>query len=675
MRTSRSLSVAAVALIAACTGDAILTAPSEPTTPLGAVPPEPRRVVIDSTHLAIVGAAADRAAGHYVFEMRDSVPALAPGDYVAGKQGGLFLGRVLSVSRSAGLLRLELAPATWREAFPSFKVHIPFTPGPGSAASPYGMVSWGPWEPVARPGPMVRPSAPHAVPPGPALAPGIFDSTLSFLLSNFDLCSQIGIVTGCANVTAKVISGNFSFHGGVDVTFTPNFSTFPPTLVAAATVNQQLSAGIDFQLTGTGSVEVDIPIPEAAFVRKFSGHGVSGEIEVGIIIGVEGDIAGTTIEPHVQIVDTVTAGATVTTAPSFRTEFQPHIHFDAGAKVVDLGDLGAKLTLGPKVGVRFDVFDGKFDLEAALDRFAKVSENLTGVLQLQNWHVHVAAGEEGSLTGTLNVPFFNFKNLGGTLSIQFDTLSLVDLWGTGDLEVLSITAGRDIWPLQTYFTAVARTSPAEPPPWFHVLSTTLGVVPGVNDSHLFRGGFLCHQFFPGAPLIVPFIQDPQDCDLVATKHSLSPLSGIAWNCKLIIPLPSQVTLRPRNFFDFAARLTTVRDSVFCRSAYAIVRDTVAAMLTRLAINIGGIATALDAKLTAAEMARDAGDPAGADSALVDLANQLAAQSGKHITVAAAAALQAYDTLLRTCYETVVPTCSSVPPAAPAAPVALRSRGG
>jgi hypothetical protein len=119
-------------------------------------------------------------------------------------------------------------------------------------------------------------------------------------------------------------------------------------------------------------------------------------------------------------------------------------------------------------------------------------------------------------------------------------------------------------------------------------------------------------------------------------------------------------------------LTHLTLAVVCRSAYAIVRDTVAAMLARGAINIGGIATAFDAKLTAAEMARDAGDPAGADSALVDLVNQLRAQNGKHITTTADAELLRYDTLLRTCYETVVPTCSSV---LPAAPVALRSRVG
>jgi len=104
--------------------------------------------------------------------------------------------------------------------------------------------------------------------------------------------------------------------------------------------------------------------------------------------------------------------------------------------------------------------------------------------------------------------------------------------------------------------------------------------------------------------------------------------------------------------------------------YAIVRDFVATLLAAGEINRGGIATALDAKLNAAETARLAGDPAGADSALVDLANQLSAQTGKHITTAADAQLQAFDALLRACYETIVPTCSTVPAAAS---LALRSR--
>ncbi len=65
MRTSSSIVVAASVVIAACTGDAIVTAPSEPQTPGTALQPTIRLVVIDSTHLPFAGTAADRAAGHY----------------------------------------------------------------------------------------------------------------------------------------------------------------------------------------------------------------------------------------------------------------------------------------------------------------------------------------------------------------------------------------------------------------------------------------------------------------------------------------------------------------------------------------------------------------------------------------------------------------------------------
>ncbi len=152
MRTRLSfLTVAVSALLAACTSDHTLTAPSNPTTS-APLQTEVRRIVIDPTHLPFAGTAADRAGGHYVFEIRDSVPVLAPGDYVAGKQGGLYWGRVLSVSQSQGRLTIDLAPVAFQEVFPSLKVRIPFTPGAGSAPSPYGTVRWGPWERVSHGG-------------------------------------------------------------------------------------------------------------------------------------------------------------------------------------------------------------------------------------------------------------------------------------------------------------------------------------------------------------------------------------------------------------------------------------------------------------------------------------------------------------------------------------------
>jgi hypothetical protein len=491
------------------------------------------------------------------------------------------------------------------------------------------------------------------------------------LVSNFDLCAASGLATGCVNITAKVIDAQFSYTGGVDLSITPHFdiTTFTFSVTAAASVNEKLNGLLDLQLTGTGAVEVDVPI--RGFVKHLKMGPDSGTIELGLIVGVEGDITGTTVEPRVQVSDTVTLGMSLSSSSNPPFSFPPPQgagHFDAGVQVIDLGNLGVKISVGPKVELKFGVAGGKLDVEAGADAFEHATLNLAGLLGSANWHYHVDAGTEAALGASLKVPFlFGGLNLGGQQNFPGPGVNLEDMWGTGDLSLVSSTTGKDIFPGQQYPTTVARRIPTDTPPWFDILPATLGV----NDTHVFYGGLLCVQFLAGAPLIPPFVEAPQNCNLVATAHTVT-LTGIAWNCSATEPLPAQVVLRPRNPFDFAARLTHLTLGVFCRSAYAVVRDMVTAMLIRGAINIGGIATALDAKLTAAETARDAGDVAGADSALVDLANQLRAQNGKHITTAADAELQAFDTLLRACYETVVPTCSSVPPAAP---VALRSRVG
>jgi hypothetical protein len=675
MKSSHSitLTATALALIAACNSDSLLNAPRprEPRPPSSTLQPTIRLVVIDSTNLPFAGTAAERAAGHYIFEIRDSVPVIAPGDYLAGRQGGLFLGRVVSVSQSGERLIVELMAAAWRDVLQPFKVHIPFTPGAGSAMSPYGLVRWGPWHVVqANPranGPM-SPTRPLAAMPfrTPSGAPANADNfdPVGFLLDNFNLCAASGVVTGCANITAKVLNATFSLTGGVDVG--ADIDVFHLTLDAHATINEQLNSALDFQLTGNGSVSVDVPIPGAGFERAFTVGAFSGKIALGFIISVEGDITGTTVQPHVQVSDTVNMGASVSTSSGFRFQYAGAGHFDGGVKVVDLGDLGVKLSVGPKFEVKLDFGSGKgFDLGAGADGFEEAKINLSGLLGLENWHYHVDAGTEAVLEGSVNVPLLGV-NLGGMETFPGPGINLLDAWGTGDLAVSSTTTGKDIFPGQIYQTTVARSGPTEPPPWSMVLSSALGV----NDNHLFVGGLLCHQFFQGAPLIPPFIEAPQDCDVVATAHTVS-LTGWAWNCNAAEALPVQVTVRPRNPFDFLARLTSLNLGVVCRSAYAVVRDRVAALLAVGAINIGGIATALDAKLTAAETARDAGNVAAADSAIQDLMNQLRAQNGKHITTAADAELQAFATLLRACYETVVPTCSTVP--APT-PVAQRREG-
>jgi hypothetical protein len=121
-----------------------------------------------------------------------------------------------------------------------------------------------------------------------------------------------------------------------------------------------------------------------------------------------------------------------------------------------------------------------------------------------------------------------------------------------------------------------------------------------------------------------------------------------------------VRVKPRNPFDPTARITPVTLGVVCRSTYVVVQDRVAALLASGAINRAGIANALRARLGRAEVLRDAGDSARARRAIFAFARRVRAQSGNHITTAAATELLRLAALVSQCYVTRVPTCSAVP---------------
>ncbi|HVH10540.1 MAG TPA: hypothetical protein VM736_12155, partial [Gemmatimonadales bacterium] len=439
MRTSLLLNSAALAVIAACSSDAVLPGPGSGASQAATLRAPIRLVVVDSTQLPFAGTAAERAAGVYAFQIVGTAPVVASGDYVAGRQGGLFLGRVVSVSLSPGRLTLQLAPAAWSEVYPDFHVRIPLTQGAGSAPSPYGRVSWGPWEAASQPG-TAHPSggAPSRTPPRVSiLAPSdVLDSALAFLLSNLDLCAASGVASGCANISAKVLSGMFSLTGGVDVGAGFDLTT---GFNAHATVDQKVSAALDFQLTGNGSVQIDVPIPDFGFVRKFKIGPDSGQIKLGLVVGVEGDIGNTTVEPHFEAADTSRTGLTLTVVDGVKFQWDAHPHFDAGAKVISLGDLGAKLSFGPTFTVEFSFPGGgglTFDIGG--DIFDHATMNLTGLLGSENWHMHVSSGVEATVDANAKVPLFGI-DVGPSETFTPLEFNVLDLWGTGDLYVTSST--------------------------------------------------------------------------------------------------------------------------------------------------------------------------------------------------------------------------------------------
>lgn len=642
--------------VAACARDAAhLTAPPDAPPPPPAPAPTLHLVVLDSTALSLSRAATDRAGGHFVFTVLGAVPTLAPGDYIAVKQGGLYLGVLRSASQAGNVLTLELAPADWDEVFKPFDVRIPLTKGAGSAPSVYGEVRWGPWYLVG-----ATQAAPAAAPPfrtaaGAPVNAADFDPQ-DFFLNNFDLCVNGGIVSVC-NISARVVDAHFSLTGDVDVG--ADIDVLNGTLNAHAFFNQQLNTGLTFQVGGTGQIGVEVPIGPG-FARNFTVGPFSGKLTVGIIIGLSGSVQAT-IEPHIAISDTVRTGGSVSSSDGFNFAFNAAGHFDAGVRVVDLGDAGVKLSLGPKAEVTLDIADGGFSLGAGADGFAEGTANLAGLLGYENWHVLFDVGTEAFVEGGVHVPLIGL-GISAEKTFPGPGINLVELWGTGDLDVTTATQGSDVFPGQQYLVSVARAAPGEPPPWATALSSTLGG----NDHHRFDGGGLCHQYFPGAPVQLPSVPEgPQDCDLVATGH-LVHVSGIAWNCAAAEPLPAPVTVRPRDPFDATARLTRRTVTVTCRSAFVTVRDRIGQLLAAGEIDNHGVANALQSQLAEAERLRDGGAAEDAGRVVAAFTHLVRAQTTKHITAAAAAELQDLATLLEQCYLTTVPTCSTVAPSPVAA---------
>jgi hypothetical protein len=654
-------------MIAACGGDIDrVTAPPVTPDPPAAPQPSIRFLILDSTQLSFVGTAEERAAGRYVFRVVGTLPAIGLGDYVAGKQGGLFMGRVLSMSRSSDVLTLKLARTPWSEVLKPYSVHVPFTPGAGSAPTPYGQVRWGPWRLVDRQGNPLR--TPRFLKMGNGLAPNAINfDPRDFSLEDVDICEIAGI--GTCQISGRIIHSHFSLDGSLDHDFSGDLgSIIPPELPSLSmelSVSPEVEASLEFQLSGSGEIDADIPlvfgISRSVTVGTFFGD-VTGSVSVGLILNITANVEGT-IQPFVAAAQQVTARVNASTDDGISFHFSKQSQFDAGVKLVELGDVGLKVSVGPEISASLDFPGGDMGVSARADGFLEGTETRKGPADNPNWYVRTDAGIEASIEGHIDIDLFDLHESGDE-RFPGPELDLVELWGTGDLRITTATTGQDVLPSQVYAASVARAQPGdvpEAPAWSTVLTGSLGI----NASRQFAGGTLCRRFFGNTSIQFPGVPSgPQDCDLAGAAHTVD-LSGIAWNCAADEPLPALVQVRFRHPFDATARLTTRNLGIVCRSAFVVVREQIDALFASGAIGFN-VANALRVKLTSAETARDAGDAVTANSVMGAFSNLVSAQAGKHITAEAAAELQAFETLLKQCYLTLVPTCSAVPGASVAA---------
>jgi len=668
VRIPLHLPVAAIIAIAACRSDSErLTAPA--TAGPSPAQPSVRYVILDSTQVSYLAAASDREMGDYAFQVLGTAPAIGLGDYVAGKQGGLFMGRVLSMSRSSNTLTLKMARTPWSEVLKPYSVYVPFTPGAGSAPTPYGQVRWEPWRLVDRQGKALR--TPGFLKTGKGLAANAtnFDPR-DFSLEDVDICDIAGI--GTCHISGRIIHSHFSLDGSLDhhLDADPG-SVIPPELPSFSmelSVSPEVEASLEFQLSGSGEIDADIPlvfgISRSVHIDTFFGD-VTGSVSVGLILNIKANVEGT-IQPFVATSQEVTARINASTDDGISFHFSKNSQFDAGIKLVELGDVGLKVSVGPEISASLDFPGGDMGVSARADGFLEGTETRQGPAENRNWYVRTDAGIEASIEGHIEIDLFDLDE-SGDKTFPGPELDLVELWGTGDLRITAATTGKDVFPGQVYTATVARAQPGdvpEAPAWSTVLTGSLGI----NASRQFAGGTLCRRFFGNTSIQFPGVPSgPQDCDLAGATHTVQ-VSGIAWNCAADQPLPALVQVRFRNPFDAAARLTTRNLGIVCRSAFAVVRDRIDALLASGGVDFN-VANGLRVKLTSAEKARDAGDAGAASNSMNAFSNLVSAQTGKHITIAAAVELQAFEALLAQCYLTLVPTCSSVSAASLAASAA------
>ena len=654
MRTPTHLGLAVVVFAVACSSDSQrLTAP--PTAGPNASQSAVRYLILDTTQLSYLSTVSDRSTGRYVFRVLGTVPTIEVGNYVAGKQGGLFMGRVLSMSQSLDMVTLELARATWSEVLKPYSLHVPFTPGAGSAPTPYGQVRWEPWRLVDRQGNPLR--TPRFLKTGEGLVANAtnFDPR-DFSLEDVDICDIAGI--GTCHISGRIIHSHFSLDGSLDHDFDGDLGSIippeAPSLSMTLSVSPEVEASLEFQLSGSGDIDADIPlvfgISRNISIDTFFGD-VTGSVSVGLILNIRATVEGT-IQPFVATSQDVTARVDASTDDGIDFHFSKHSQFDAGVKLVELGDVGLKVSVGPEISASLDFPGGDMGVSARADGFLEGTETRQGPDENRNWYVRTDAGIEASIEGHIEIGLFDLDE-SAEKTFPGPELDLVELWGTGDLRITTGTTGADVYPGQIYNLAVGRAQPSQQPPWDDVLTASLGI----NASRQFAGGNLCRRFFGNTSIQFPGVPSgPQECSLVGTAHTVN-LSGIAWNCAADEPLPALVQVRFRNPFDVAARLTTRTLGVVCRSAFAVVRDRIDTFLASDLID-HNVANALQVKLTAAEQARDDGEAGRASQIMKAFAGLVAAQTGKHIRGDAGPELADFAALLVHCYLTLVPTCSS-----------------
>ncbi|HEU4389669.1 MAG TPA: kelch repeat-containing protein, partial [Blastocatellia bacterium] len=245
---------------------------------------------------------------------------------------------------------------------------------------------------------------------------------------SFPACLNFGPVSLCdASLSFEILSSHFNFNVtvGGSITFDPGCfdptemlcSPFRlPSLSASVQLDQSLDAGVVFQITGSGEVEVSgivLPLfPPIDF--EIGSTGIGGEISAGLKAGVKLNIEPTTVQFSFDVDESVTVGASVSTSSGFDGNATVNSSdFDAGVQMIQLGESCLTFFMGPEVAVSLSLGAVEGEASAIIDGFIEGCLIPTNTPDCVKFDATIDGGIEGGISASFTA---------GDLSVGGDLL-------------------------------------------------------------------------------------------------------------------------------------------------------------------------------------------------------------------------------------------------------------
>jgi hypothetical protein len=235
---------------------------------------------------------------------------------------------------------------------------------------------------------------------------------------SFPACLNFGPVSLCdASLSFEIISSHFNFNvdiggsidfdaGCLDPTETLCSPFRLPSLSASVQLDQSLDAGVVFQITGSGEIEVSgivLPLfPPIEF--EISGTGIGGEISAGLKAGVTLNLEPTTVQFSFDVDESVTLGASASTSSGFDGIATVNSsNFDAGVQMIQLGQSCLKFFMGPEVALSIGLGEVEGEASAIIDGFIEGCLIPTNTPDCVKFDATIDGGIEGGISASFGI--------------------------------------------------------------------------------------------------------------------------------------------------------------------------------------------------------------------------------------------------------------------------------